>query len=245
MVTTSDGGAGLAYTFIEEKPCCSFLSRYRDAEGGPASVLLEALLSDHPIERSVGLATLNAMNHARALGFPTDDGAPLSQSLRLLRISPGTRTAMVGYVPPVARALADLGAELDVLDRGRNLGDHEKFLTRLAGWAEVLILSATTILNASVDELLAEAARGGARALMLGPSTPMVSEAFAGSPVVGLAGLVVTNPESAKRVVRLGGGTPEITPFARKLYCVAPAPLGDDNRAAQHFDDNDRREGVK
>ena len=218
VVTTSNGGAGLAYTFFEEKRCCSFLRGYRDVEGEPATILLAGLLSDDPIARSAGLATLNALNHQRALSLPTDEGGPLSHSLRLLRIAPGTKTAMVGYFPPLVRSLTDMGAELEILDRGRDLGDPARFRAKLAGWADVFIMSATTILNASIDELLASAG-DGVRTLLMGPSTPMVPEAFAGSPVVALAGMAVVDQEGAVKVVRHGGGTPEIAPLARKVYC--------------------------
>ena len=112
-VTTGDGGLGLSYTWIEGRESRSYANGYRDVEGERADVLLERLLSDDPFQRSIGLATVNALHHRRAGAFADDVGKPLSSSLQLLGIGAGTRVAMVGYFPPLVRSLPELGAELE------------------------------------------------------------------------------------------------------------------------------------
>ena len=71
-VTLSDGGIGLSYTHFEDKKSCMLLNKHIDYEEQPALQLLEKIKSDHPVERSMALALVNALNYTDALGYPED-----------------------------------------------------------------------------------------------------------------------------------------------------------------------------
>ncbi len=221
VVTTGDGGLGLSFTWLEGRETRSFANHYHDVEGEPAAELLERLLSDDPFQRSIGLATVNALNRERASGFDDDGGMPLSRSLRLLEIGPGTRVCMVGYFPPLAGTLPGLGAELEVIDSSLGMGDPARFRGLLGSWADALIVTATAILNDSIEDLLAATAPR-VRTLVLGPSTPLVPEAFSHLPVDVLAGIVPIDATMIERVVRHGAATPGMKPYVRKVYCRCP-----------------------
>ena len=132
---------------------------------------------------------MNALHHHRSRGLVDDTGSPLSLSLQLADIGAGTHVSMVGYFPPLVRALPELGVELDVIDSSLGLGDPLEFRARLGSWTEVLIMTATTLLNESAEELLL-ATGPGVRSIMMGPSTPLVPAAFAHLPLTVLAGIV-------------------------------------------------------
>jgi len=227
VVTTADGGLGMSYTWLHDREKRSYENHYHDVEGEAADVLLERLLSDDPFQRSIGLATVNALNRKRALAFDDDGGMPLSRSLRALEIGPGTHVCMVGYFPPLAGTLPGLGAELEVIDSSLGLGDPVRFRGLLGTWADALIVTATAILNDSIEDLLAAAAPR-VRTLVLGPSTPLVPEAFSHLPVDLLAGIVPLDPVMIERVVRHGAATPGMKPYVRKVYCrCRPEGAGD------------------
>lgn len=217
-VATDDGGLGLSYTWLGDKTCCSFLRGWDDAEGAPATELLDRLLGESGLERSVGLATVNALNHAAAGRFPADDG-PAGALVRELRIGHGTRVSMVGYFPPVAKALRALGAEVDVVDDALGMGDQRRFRQRLGDWTEALVATSTTLLGDTAEELLGHAGPQ-VRAVFLGPTTPLLPGVFAGLPVVVLAGMVPVDRGAILRGVRHGAGTPELQKSSRKVYCV-------------------------
>ena len=80
-------------------------------------------------------------------------------------------------------------------------------------------MTATTILNDSAEELLSAMAPG-VRAVMMGPSTPLVPEAFAHLPLVGLAGIAPFDTAGVVKAVRHGAATPGMKSFVRKVYCV-------------------------
>jgi len=80
------------------------------------------------------------------------------------------------------------------------------------------LITATTLINGTIDELLA-AAKDCREVVLLGPSTPLVPEVFATMPhlVTLLAGVVVTDAEELLRTVAQGGGTRDFKTSAVKV----------------------------
>ena len=214
-VTTSDGGTGLSYTYFNDKKSCMVLNRDVDHEGGPAEGLLEAILSDTPIERSMGLALINALNHRTALELPDD--ADNTVMFERFKIDKGRRVAMVGYFGPLVRNFEQKGVLLEILDISRGLGDKESFYKKLRDWAQVLLLTSTSILNNSAEEILSHAGKD-VKTAMLGPSTPMTADAFRHLPVAMLAGTVPIDQENTLKAVRHGMGTPVLHRYSRKVF---------------------------
>ena len=214
-LATSDGGTGIAYTYLDAKTSCGVVKNYRDFEGQSAIELLAYLHSADPLERTMALALVNALNHRAALALPED---PKNRSLfDSLGIGSGTRVAMVGLFGPLMRIFKERGAVVEVVDLHRRLGQPAEFLPRLRAWAEVLILTATSILNAIAEEILA-AVGDGVKTVLLGPSTPLVAEAFAHLPVHFLAGTVPVDREAVFKAVRHGAGTRVIQKYGRKVF---------------------------
>ena len=132
-------------------------------------------------------------------------------------IESGTRVAMVGYFGPFIKVFEGRGAKLEIIDHHRGMGDPADFHFKLREWADVLFLTSTSILNQSTEEFLARTGKD-VRTVMLGPSTPMVPEAFTQLPVDMLAGTVPVDRENVLRAVRNGAGTRFIHQYSRKVY---------------------------
>ncbi len=214
-VTTDDGGIGVAFTYVDNKHCCSLNRYYRDYEGERAIALLEEIRSPDPVHRSMGLALINALNYQDALGFPED---PTNRVLLdTFQISSGTRVAMVGLFRPLIKVLKGCGALVEVLDDSHGIGERSSFCERLNGWANVLLLTSTSILNRTTEDILSRLG-AGVKVVMLGPSTPMTGDVFRHLPVHMLAGTVPLNKEGVLKAVRHGAGTPVIHRHSRKVY---------------------------
>ena len=220
-VETTDGDLGLSYTMAGDSVCCARLREYRDFEGAPAGGLLRCVRSSDTLERSLGIALVNALNQRRALTM-AEDTAPGGAFMADMGIRPGVRVAMVGFFPPVVARLKTAGAELRVLDRDLEMGDEAQFLRDIAAWPDVLIVTATTILNASF-ELFMDHVGAGVRVIVLGPTTPMVPEAFAAFPVAMLGGMVALNNERVVSAVRQAALTPALQMHCRKVYWTPEA----------------------
>lgn len=217
-VTTDDGGIGLAWTDPAAHGCGK-PGEYRDYEGRSATELLALLKDPSPLHRGMALALANALNYHDASGLPDDasDGGWMDS----FAIGPETRVAMVGFFRPLMKKFKERGALVEVLDDSQGVGDRPAFLEKLGGWAEVLLLTSTSILNRSTEELLTHLDPGVTRVIMLGPSTPMIPEAFAHLPVSLLAGTVPVDHDAVIRAVRHGQGTPVIHRFSRKVCALA------------------------
>jgi len=216
-VVTSDGGIGIAYTYFEDKKSCMLLNETADYENRPALALLEKIKSDRPIERSMALALVNALNYQHALQLPEDETNEIM--FEQFKIAKGTHVAMVGYFGPLIKRFEQRGAILDILDQSRGLGRKADFYKKLKNRADVLFLTSTSILNNSIEEILVNA-HDHLKTIMLGPSTPMVAEAVSHLSVHMLAGTVPTDKENILKAVRHGMGTPVLHKFSRKSYLL-------------------------
>ncbi|MBN2204745.1 MAG: DUF364 domain-containing protein [Thermoleophilia bacterium] len=216
-VETARGDVGLGYTMAERSVGCTRTRRYRDFDGEPVTELLDRLLSDDSLERSIGLAAVNALNRRRALSLPVDDAVDPAV-VGGLKVRPGACVAMIGFFGPVVRRLETLGAQVDVLDRDRGMGEEQRFMETLDSWPQVVIVTATTILTGSLERLLCRVG-DAAEVLVLGPSTPMVPSAWHGRRVGMLGGMVPLENDRVVATVRQGGGTPEISRYCRKVFC--------------------------
>ena len=214
-VVTSEGGIGIAYTYFEDKKSCMLLNEAADYEGRTAVALLEKIKSDQPIERSMALALVNALNYQDALQLPQDEDNEIM--FERFKITKGTKVSMVGYFGPLIKRFEQREAVLDILDQSRGLGRKADFYKNLKSRADVLFLTSTSILNNSTEEILANV-HGKVKTLMLGPSTPMVAGAFDHLPVHMLAGTVPLDKERLLKAVRNGMGTPVLHQFSRKSY---------------------------
>lgn len=212
--------AGVAYTPREDLTHgCSVLHAAGSLAGRPATDLLSLLESSRPVERTIGLATANALVAARQprAGLGGD-------ILRALTLLPTDRVGMVGCFEPLIAPLQAQVASLTIFERSgdRAAGVEPAERARyLLPTCSVAIITSTTLITEGLDALL-EAAAGCREVALLGPSTPLLPEVFADTPVTWLSGIRVENPEKVLRVVSEGGGTRYFSPYVRKVNLRLP-----------------------
>jgi len=216
-VTTSDDGIGISYTFFDHKTSCSLIRDYYNYEGKPAIELLEKIKSADAVERSMALALINALNYEKTLLLPEDrKNKVLFEKFNILK---GSRVAMVGYFGPLVKILEEKKVSLEIIDAFRGLGRKESFYEKLNNWADVLLLTSTSILNNTTEEILENVGKN-VKTVMLGPSTPMMKEAFGHLPVHMLGGTVPIEKEKVLQAVRHGIGTRFIHKYSKKAYLL-------------------------
>ena len=218
-VTTSDGGIGLSYTYFGDKKSCMVLNKHIDYEGRSSEQLLEKIKSVNTVERSMALALINALNYKDALNLAEDDDNKIM--FDRIKIGKDRRIAMVGYFGPLVKQFEDAGVSLEILDISRDLGSKKKFYSKLKKWAQALLLTSTSVLNNSTEEILANVGEK-VKTVMLGPSTPMVAEAFKHLPVHMLAGTVPVDKAMTLKAIRHGMGTPILHKYSRKVFLDFP-----------------------
>lgn len=171
----------------------------------------------------MALALVNALNYRDALQLPVNKQN--EELFDKLGIGKGSRVAMVGFFGPLLEIIKQRKAVFEVIDTFRGLGEKNAFRQKLNDWADVLILTSTSILNDTTEEVL-EACSSRVRTIMLGPSTPLVKAAFTHLPVHILGGTVPLDKENVLKAVRHGTGTPVIQKFSRKSYLEMEDSIG-------------------
>lgn len=212
-VRLDDGSIGVAYTLGRDSfhGCSAFIG-IRPLAGRPVADLLPLLCSDSLIEASVGLATANALaNHPRP-------GAVQGDVVKVLNLLSSDTVTMIGFFGPLLDALDGRVARIEVFDERREvvlgLKPSRQALTVL-GNSDVALITSTSIINRTIDELL-DAASRCREVVMLGPSTPLATEVFEETPVTWLSGVTVADPDGLMQVVSEAGGTRVFSRFVTK-----------------------------
>lgn len=175
--------------------------RYRNKS---ADTLLDFLArGTGAVERALGLAAANALIHPAVPGEESD-------TIDLMGLRPGERVAMVGLFSPIVPRIEATGVRLTVIERDTPEGERRRAL----GSCDVAIVTATTLLNGTLEGILGELGRPRHVAL-IGPSTPLCEKIFRDTPVTHLGGSAVADSARVLEVVARGGGTPEMRPWLR------------------------------
>ena len=196
------GQCGVSWTGRDSGACCGQNPRQKTLAGRGAVEILDLLASPTAQQRSVGLATANAL----AAVMPAPE-ASTTDILDILHIDQNDHVVMVGFFGPLMSPLRQTGCRLEVLELNERPGtippqDGQEALARCS----VAIITSTAIVTDTIDDLLAQL--GAPRAtVMLGPSTFMRPEVYAGTPVTHLAGARVLDAADVARSVSEGGGT--------------------------------------
>nr|WP_320132101.1 DUF364 domain-containing protein [uncultured Holophaga sp.] len=203
-VRLASGQAGLAWTPPSGAACCTHLPSAGSLAGQPAEGLLRLLTDERSgLARAVGLATANALLAKSPRPVPLEE-----EVITSMAIGPGDHVAMVGHFGPVIADLKKIGCRLEIVELRSGIAgtlDPEQGKRALAE-CTVAILTATSLVNGTFDEVMASLGRPR-QAVLLGPSTPLCPQAFAGTALTRLGGARVLDPEGVLRVVSEGGGT--------------------------------------
>ncbi|MFQ5592623.1 MAG: Rossmann-like domain-containing protein [Anaerolineae bacterium] len=201
--------AGLAATLMDTWPH----GHSRVADVGrlhkkTAHELIQFARSDNLLESSIGVATLNSLLEVDEAHLDELDAVEV-----LRRRGHGKRVALVGHFPFIRRLRPNV-KELWVLEE-RPLPDEHPAAAApdLIPQADVVAITATTLINGTLDRLLG-LCRPEAFVMLLGPSTPL-SPALLDYGVDVLSGTQVIDEEAAIRTIGQGAIFPQVAGVRR------------------------------
>ncbi len=202
-VELSDSSAGIAWTPPRTpSSSCTHFKTAGTIQGSDALTCLQWLESDQDLARAIGLAVFNALNSRVQRPLSDED------TLTLLAIRPDDHVVMVGYFAPLLKQIQSLGCTLDIVELNTLKPGvlHAEQGKEALARCDVAIITATTIINGTCEGVLASLQNSRA-ALMLGPSTPICPEVFAGTRITQLSGAFVTDLKPLQVILSEGGGT--------------------------------------
>jgi uncharacterized protein (DUF4213/DUF364 family) len=212
-VLLAGGRCGLAYTLHDQEyESCCVIQEAGKLAGRKTSELIPWMKLPDETACAVGLAALNAALPAPATAVEGDIND-------LLPVASDDTIGMVGYFGPLVGPLKERARALHIFERQPNPGSGilpESAARDLLPQCQVVILSATTLLNRTIDDLL-DLCTTAREIAILGPSTPFLPEVFGRRGVTMLSGLQVVDPAQILRIVSEGGGTRQFGRAVRKL----------------------------
>jgi len=209
-------GTGLAAVIRENLGShCGVVTKAGKLSGMPASELLGYLTnSRNSVEMALGLATANAVLSTQA---PREE----SDTLALMNLSSKDHVAMVGLFRPLVPRIEQSGAKLTILEQDKALPKVLSFKNRgnILKTCTVAVITATSLLNNTLETILNELEESRWVSI-IGPSTPVCRDIFAGTPVTHLGGSVVLDRPKVLQIISEGGGTPSLRPYLRFVNVV-------------------------
>jgi uncharacterized protein (DUF4213/DUF364 family) len=213
-VMLADGRLGVAYTFRDEaRTGCSAIDALKPLSPRPALDLLALLESSNPFEAGVGLACANALANLPSNRFLDGD------ILDHLELRSSDNVAMVGHFGPLINILKQRAHSLSVFERVREpCGEMRpaEEAYEVLPQCQVALITGTSLINHKIESLL-DSAKGCREVAVLGPSTPMLANAFESRNVTMLSGVVARDTDQILRIVSEGGGFRQFKPYVGKV----------------------------
>ena len=213
-VVLEDNAAGLAYSFRNEMgECCGILDEAGSLEGRDAAELIVWAKEKDILKAAIGLAAINAVINSQASGWLE------ANVIEAVNVLESETLGMVGEFPPILNKVRKQTDHIYVfeknLDKGENLYP-DTLIPELLPGCDVIVVTATTLINHSIDEVLSYA--GNAREIALvGPSTPLSTAIFNKHKITLLAGSIVKDTELLLKIVSQGGGTMSMKPALKHV----------------------------
>lgn len=213
-----EGGAlGLSYVLLDDTLAALAGVDGRKLVGGDALALARRWRDGQGAERTLGFAAVNALS--RWLMDRDGERPPIAtDAIGGLQPAAGEHIGMVGFFPPLLRAITEAGARLTVLELRADLaGAHPDCTvtldpTALRTCSQVLMTS-TVLLNGSLDAVLAHCVNAR-RVAMIGPGASCLPQPLFDRGVTALGGIWIEDGPGF--VAALGQGAPWGR-FARKV----------------------------
>ncbi len=208
VLVLADGSCGFFFTRLGDN-----LKQLRDKNdekqilSTPALDLAEGYNDDNLVKRTLGLGALNAIaQHVfRRSSYVLQDNAnPLGQ----LDLDTSHRVGMVGFFKPLVRMLKDQRIPVTVIEKDKGYLDYEGLVdvtldVRALKRCDRVLITASTLLNDSLDSVLASCA-ADARIALIGPTAGCLPDPFFARGIDVVGGSRVADLCSLKKHMEYG-----------------------------------------
>jgi len=208
MVELSDGSSGLYYAWLGASQS-DIRKRFKGKafSGISPLELVEYVYSYSDGERSIGIATINALTEAfyRASDYRPPE-AP--DSVGGMKFEPTDHVGMIGYFPPLVRKLRDKQLPVTIIERKVHMlkSDNAVRVTldpSLLYGCNKIICTGATLLNNSLDSMLGYCHRADTVAL-LGPTVGFFPDPLLDRGIERIGGTRVIDTNSARDRLKNG-----------------------------------------
>lgn len=221
-VELDDGSIGVTYVLRDDiGDCCTAFSRGGNLIGTPATrVARWAVEGKDVLSVAMGMAV---MNSAADFGrLERIDARGEADAVFSVGVRPSETVGVIGHIGPVIAGLKGRVKKIYVFERGEDVppgirpeSDEPKLLPK----CKVVFISSTSLINDTLESRVLGHCTGARDIVMVGTSTPLYPDAFAGSGVTVLAGTRWL-PAHGKEIlegVSQGAGIRELIEYGEKI----------------------------
>ncbi|MDI6883743.1 MAG: DUF364 domain-containing protein [Hadesarchaea archaeon] len=199
-VMLDNGYVGLCHTPTEDIAHAHW-GRRRDFHGFKALEITRMANSLDMIEKTVGIATLNALSQhlMDSEGYERQFGIDAFDAIEVRRED---SVAVVGYIRPIVGKLRAKAREVHVFERNPQLrGDAlpDTFVDSVLPKADVAVISGSSLVNGTLDRLL-ELSKGARFVVFAGPTASTLPEPLFKRGVNIVAGVRAKDPKVVERI---------------------------------------------
>ena len=224
--------------------CCPVTARaagYQRLAGRPAAELMCDALSENGLRRAVGIATLNALAELawRRRPCPGIELRTGMDAFDATEIGPGDRVVLVGAFIPFLKELKHRRQPYLVLEQNPAALKPEELpfyraadlAPEIVPGADVLLITGATLLNNTLDDLLA-LARPEARVTIVGPTVGMLPDAFVARGADTLGSIRITRPDDFLDLLAEAGSAPHFLGHSAEKIVLRRMPAARQSDAA-------------
>ena len=241
-VKLTAGVAGSCATPREAIPgdvCCPVSAQTMPFPGRlkrrPAAELMQDALSKDGLMRALGIATLNALAELcwRRRPHAGVDLLAGADAFEATEINADDRVVVVGAFGPLLKRLKRRRQTFLVLEQNPAMLRPEEMpfyrpaevAQEVVPDADVLLITGTTLLNGTLEELLAWA-HPEARVTIVGPTAGMLPDPFLARGVDVLGSVHITDPDGFLDLIAEGGAAPHFLGHSAEKIVLARKPAG-------------------
>jgi hypothetical protein len=228
FVELDNGIMGVCFTPRSDSGSCAHYSGAGALSEKPVLELCPLMRAGHPLERSVGVAAVNALSHTVMAQDSDQYRFSETDFLDLLPFDPdeSNKVGMVGHIGPFMPFLKKRADSLVVVDDNPDL----KIGAMAAGPvitrdvnalkdADIVIITGSSAAVGGFDAAL-DAAKSARFIGVVGPSAGWLPQPAFRRGVHAVAATKITDLSGARRTILEGGGTPQFIEYGRKYTLV-------------------------
>lgn len=190
--------------------------------------LMKWSLGSPSLQKIIGIATLNAASqHILAIINPYDE---LKQNLvEYLKVNKNTRINFIGFFSPLIKQLMVITNHIIIVDNnillqqysnGLNIKKDVKELNKRDLDCDILFCSGTSLINDSLEDILAIFRDHAKFIIVLGPTVSFIPDVLFDYGVDIVGGMQIINSNAVLQIIQEGGGTKLFKRFGNKYNLV-------------------------
>ncbi|MFA6009690.1 MAG: DUF364 domain-containing protein [Desulfobacteraceae bacterium] len=231
FVELDNGAFGVCFTPRSTSGSCAHYAKAGTLSTRPATELARLMLSGIPLEKSVGVAAVNALSRTIMDLEPEAYKDPGPDILDLLPFNgEKLKTGMVGHIGPFITNLVKRSSSLVIVDDNEGLlpGFMQSGYTvsrdvKDLADVDILLITGSSAAVGDFDEVLSAAKK--ARFIgVVGPSAGWLPDAAFRRGVHAVASMKIMDTASVRRAILEGGGTPHFSACCQKYTILNRKP---------------------